>query len=1017
MSARSWTYLAILLGLVFHGALLPFTYGQTYDAYIHMFFGNHYLEAWFDPWETRWYTGFTVTAYPPGSHQALGVLMRFVDMRIAFILLQLLAVALLITGVFRFSRLWVNDKAASYAAMLCAFSTSISETLHIFGQLPTMLSIALFLNAIPHISGWIEHAKKSDLLLAISLTAATTAVHHVTPLFGTVFFVAPVGIAAWLSNLKRRQGIKPRTNLAIIKWASPALMRGIFMGLCMLILIVTIVFPYWHWSITDPITQVSIPHGSRENFIAKPNLGLMFFVIPWGLLIFIVPYVIKKSLCSALWPLGLSVLIALFLGTGGTTPFPRLLLGPAFEILTLDRFTFWASILILPFAGMTVQSLWDGRGQLLLMRAFGPFISRAGLVFTLVCYVGLAVGTALLPTFRPTQPDFIDPAPIVKFMDEDRHSDWRYLTLGFGDQFAYHSALIKAESVDGNYHSARRLPSLMNYSVERLENSKYAGVPGLASLNQFLTNAEKFHLKYIFSNDEFYDPVLHYTGWNPVTRLNNGINVWEKPDISPLSDVRPRRDLPHYQKLMWGTLPIGALGFGLLTLLGLALTQNLISSSSRPFLEDSNGVKTYSYAPRDIFVMRLFPLAVALLVIIMTYRAISIRQRPAPPEGIVEKFYQHLDFREPESAFALIKPSADIDYGQFLRIQKRTGGLVPSYGKLTSVNSPSVKLLDDETVQIHSRLIYLTSVGTRTVSSNLTLVKNETGRWRIRYAPPAKVFTQNLTNADNNPKFRDLSGQRLSKPTDPVQRLDRPRIDLLANEFVERDGRMYVVGRIRNLSQFPACTKIMAETQSNDSLVSLQQHAGRIGGHRLLPGEDSAFRIDFEGYLKIQDQAFNAAYNPDQFSVTELSTLPSSVSLALSTTVCSPDYYKSLTFADINITGEEEGLALNVNISNVGTEIVSTLQIKLSYLDVDGRLVWVEPFYFQNNLIPGEIRQVKIPLISPPGSFAIPTSRITINGKDSLADKASLWPKGVKLPDGSGQIIIDYDAMIYVPID
>ena len=556
MSARSWTYLAILLVLVFHGALLPFTYGQTYDAYIHMFFGNHYLEAWFDPWETRWYTGFTVTAYPPGSHQALGVLMRFVDMRIAFILLQLLAVALLITGVFRFSRLWVNDKAASYAAMLCAFSTSISETLHIFGQLPTMLSIALFLNAIPHISGWIEHAKKSDLLLAISLTAATTAVHHVTPLFGTVFFVAPVGIAAWLSNLKRRQGIKPRTNLAIIKWASPALMRGIFMGLCMLILIVTIVFPYWHWSITDPITQVSIPHGSRENFIAKPNLGLMFFVIPWGLLIFIVPYVIKKSLCSALWPLGLSVLIALFLGTGGTTPFPRLLLGPAFEILTLDRFTFWASILILPFAGMTVQSLWDGRGQLLLMRAFGPFISRAGLVFTLVCYVGLAVGTALLPTFRPTQPDFIDPAPIVKFMDEDRHSDWRYLTLGFGDQFAYHSALIKAESVDGNYHSARRLPSLMNYSVERLENSKYAGVPGLASLNQFLTNAEKFHLKYIFSNDEFYDPVLHYTGWNPVTRLNNGINVWEKPDISPLSDVRPRRDLPHYQKLMWGTLPI-----------------------------------------------------------------------------------------------------------------------------------------------------------------------------------------------------------------------------------------------------------------------------------------------------------------------------------------------------------------------------------------------------------------------------------------------------------------------------
>ena len=267
MTARWWTYLAILLALVFHGALLPFTYGQTYDAYIHMFFGNHYFESWFDPWETRWYTGFTVTAYPPGSHQALALLMRFVEMRAAFIGLQLMAIALLIVGVFRFSRLWVNDNAASYAAMLCAFSTSISETLHIFGQLPTVLSIALFLNAIPHISKWIEHGKKIDLLLAICLTAATTAVHHVTPLFGTVFFVAPVGIAALLSNLNSRKEIMPTGKLALIKWASPALIRGIFLGLCMLALIITIVFPYWHWSITDPITQVSIPHGSRENFI------------------------------------------------------------------------------------------------------------------------------------------------------------------------------------------------------------------------------------------------------------------------------------------------------------------------------------------------------------------------------------------------------------------------------------------------------------------------------------------------------------------------------------------------------------------------------------------------------------------------------------------------------------------------------------------------------------------------------------------------------------------------------
>jgi len=923
--------------------------------------------------------------------------MRFVDRRAAFILMQLIAIALLITGIFRFSRLWVNDKAASYAAMLCAFSTSLSETLHIFGQLPTVLSIALFLNAIPHISGWIEHGKKIDLLLAIILTAATTSVHHVTPLFGTVFFVAPVGVAAWLSNLQTRKNTKPKGKVAIGIWASPALIRGIFMGLCMLFLIVTIVFPYWYWSITDPITQVSIPHGSRENFIKKPNLGLMFFLIPWGLLIFAVPYVIKKSLKTALWPLGLSVLIALFLGTGGTTPFPRILLGPAFEILTLDRFTFWASLLILPFVGLAVQSLWEGRGRIILTQAFGCFLSRAGLVLTLVCYVGLAIGTALLPTFRPTQPDFIDPAPIVKFMDEDSHSDWRYLTLGFGDQFAYHSALIKAESVDGNYHSARRLPSLMNYSVERLENSKYAGVPGLASLNQFLTNAEKFHLKYIFSNDEFYDPALHYTGWNPVTRLNNGIRVWEKPDI------------------MWGTLPIGALTLGFLTLFGLGLRQNLISSPAHPFMKNQHKQKAFTTSKKLILAARCVPILVSLPMVFFTYHTFSERQKPAAPEAVVEQFYQHLDFREPSDAFDLLIPNPEIDYGQFLRIQKLTGGLVPSFGKLTAVGEHDIENLNDGTVQIKSELTYLTSIGIKSVASNLTLIRNDAGHWRIQYVAPTKFFTQNLTTSNRDQKFRDLTGQRLLTPTSPVQRLARPKVKLLDAQFIKRDGRMYIAGHIRNHSALPACAKIMAQTQSDTSDIKLEQHTGRLGAHRLLPGETSPFRIDFEGYLKIQDQDFNAAYNPEFFSVAEIDSLPSTLSLALSTTVCAPDYYKSLRLAEMHISDNDK--FLNLSVSNDGTEIVSTLQLKLSYLDDKNRLRWVEPFYLQNNLIPGETRELSVPLSTLPNRSQLASNLVTLNGQPHAFTPASQQRVGVKRPNGTGQILIDYDAMIYRPLD
>ena len=105
----------------------------------------------------------------------------------------------------------------------------------------------------------------------------------------------------------------------------------------------------------------------------------------------------------------------------------------------------------------------------------------------------MAVFPAVLPRIQATQPEFIDPVPIARFMDEDEHNRWRYLTLGFGDQFAYVSARVNALSVDGNYHSARRLPDLTSFSVERLENAKYLGVPGLGSLQQLKVMRIQLH--------------------------------------------------------------------------------------------------------------------------------------------------------------------------------------------------------------------------------------------------------------------------------------------------------------------------------------------------------------------------------------------------------------------------------------------------------------------------------------------------------------------------------------------
>src|SRR5438105_10653132 len=88
----------------------------SYDANFHIFFASHYAQHWFNPWNEKWFAGFSQTTYPPLGHQWIALLSYIFGLKIAFMLVQLVAVLLLPVGVYRFSRLWVSERASSYAA-------------------------------------------------------------------------------------------------------------------------------------------------------------------------------------------------------------------------------------------------------------------------------------------------------------------------------------------------------------------------------------------------------------------------------------------------------------------------------------------------------------------------------------------------------------------------------------------------------------------------------------------------------------------------------------------------------------------------------------------------------------------------------------------------------------------------------------------------------------------------------------------------------------------------------------
>src|SRR6516225_11339996 len=68
---------------------------KSYDTNFHIFFASHYLDHWFDPWNPKWFAGFSQTTYPPLGHQWVALFSFIVGLPMALMLVQLIAVLLM----------------------------------------------------------------------------------------------------------------------------------------------------------------------------------------------------------------------------------------------------------------------------------------------------------------------------------------------------------------------------------------------------------------------------------------------------------------------------------------------------------------------------------------------------------------------------------------------------------------------------------------------------------------------------------------------------------------------------------------------------------------------------------------------------------------------------------------------------------------------------------------------------------------------------------------------------------
>ena len=509
---------------------------KSFDTNFHIFFASHYLHHWFNPWNAKWYAGFSQTTYPPLPQQWVALLSWIMGLDMAYMAVQLAAILLLVIGVYRFSLLWVSPRAASIAALASVFLGSESFLVYSAGQLGTTSAAPIYLNALPFLFEWIRRGSWRSFVKAVALFMAAAAAHHATLLFGSIFFALPT---LALVLMDREDG----ERIAMPAFLGRTLVFAVVAGAA----IALVLLPFWIALIHYPVTQTPIPHSSRANYILSPQSGLNYFIVPYGALVLALPFIFwRGSMVARLRPLLLGFWLAFLIGLGGTTPVGHLLLGRAFDVLTLERFSYWATLLALPFVGLLAAELVD------------RYRTRAavGLALAAACTFALAVSWA---TFRPADAEDFNVASSAAWLNRDGHDQYRYLTLGFGNKLSRLSMMTDAGTVDGEWNSGRMLPELTHFGAGALTSSKYFGEAGLDALRAILTHADHYGLKWIFVRDHYYDPLLAFAGWRPVDNLEERtITIWSKDGVPPATPINAPQIPPHWQGLMWGILPFGS---------------------------------------------------------------------------------------------------------------------------------------------------------------------------------------------------------------------------------------------------------------------------------------------------------------------------------------------------------------------------------------------------------------------------------------------------------------------------
>jgi hypothetical protein len=534
---------AIAVTLAVHGPLLmmqlPLRSSQTG---VNMFLAQHYARHWFNTWNPGWGAGFSQTATPPLAHQWVGLFSTFMGLTLAYMLVQLCAVLLLTIGTYRFAAIWTHEQGARIAAVASAFLGSGALLIYYQGDLPASLATSLLLLAAASLYRWATQTHFISLVAGVLLAVAAAAADLSTAIFAGALFCIPVLLCA--AGNREDEASRQASS-------GGALSRGVIFIAVAAVGSAIALWPAVQAFFAAPASLLLSQDAAHQNIVLDGKALLGQFLVPYGALLLALPVVFSAGWSQRRFrPLFIASYLALIIGLGATTP-AALVFGRRLDSELVMRFIFWATLLMLPIVGALV-SRWISRGSL---RTAVALAAAAVLTFSL---------TLTWMTYHPLARPFKTEYPI-NFLNRDNHTQYRYLTLGFGPAVSTVSINTGAGSIDSAFSGGRLLPELAPYGNLRLDSARQYGATGMEALRAVLKHANNYGLKFIFVRDRFYEPLVALAGWRQVEAYDNGnVTLWSKEDVPtarPLEDPAPPNPL---SKMLWGTVPLAACLLGLL---------------------------------------------------------------------------------------------------------------------------------------------------------------------------------------------------------------------------------------------------------------------------------------------------------------------------------------------------------------------------------------------------------------------------------------------------------------------